>query len=31
LIGIGYAIGILQFVTNLRSGGSVAWSTQSYY
>jgi hypothetical protein len=24
LIGIGYAIGILQFVTNLRSGGSVA-------
>jgi hypothetical protein len=24
LIGIGYAIGILQFVTNIRSGGNVA-------
>jgi len=24
LIGIGYAIGILQFVTNLRSGGNIA-------
>jgi len=24
LIGVGYAIGILQFVTNLRSGGNIA-------